>query len=965
MRRINPEQMTLTNQSRQGVAARVVLDEDTISRMDVHHELFDPSRSDLPQHLVEAAGTITPVEGGHSDAVDQLVERGVDALDGAFSAAVASGLVQADRRDGDLDGRDAWLQLIWTTRNLPQYHQGSFEDIFDGPIALLAQLDHAPQIEVELPSRFVETFTSTERTRLFGYLRRLTPGVDVYLTGSRITLKRVLAHHADDLPADVSERAQGSLRRGSHVDRSPERVAEDALDQLGLGDRQAGYWRLLTRACEHQDGSVRQADLQDDVLADVDPSTIRKRAARLEELSLIDRPTRNGETFIEPTAAGQQALAQAQSDAPSLVSGWSTGDAPSRHGGSPDAANAAVNDPPNPAAEPCTPNACEGGGDGPATGDRPTAEAQAATAGGSPSSPAAVQYLSMHEHHGAAAAAPNRGGVALERRAPAGTGDDREVSWSLDDTRDEVVVEVTASPAMAVTAVRLCEALLNEKAERDVLKPAKLNGGPDRFDLDGLAVSEPYLLRAGRTLGWLKDSDAEGGRYLARLRQAKNELKQALSNAAENAENGVYDHDALSKILKKAHGLQGVIIAVYDLLGYDVVRKLQVPEPGNVDAEALGHFVHHQTAVSSRYGIYTAYRYLYEDDDEKRDDTLDSTPTVGPDDYRGTISAPWVIESSTPETYRDALENPGQYPFELQEDKPAFFEFALDLEVVDGHRRDAVSELVSRLGPSKNLHSSEEMTTLLQAMTASTATAAAVIGAMGSADEPREMDHGDLEWGLKQLPEMADHRVEEIVPEIGGPTVSKALHALLGREDTLSKTGVAKAADVSTQSLRNNEDAFAHLETLGLLDISDSPEGSASSWSFSFPAAGEANRGPGEDAPDGLAEIVLGAPAWGGEGWRIDEAIGEFLLQLHDDADLTLPIAPGSEQWLTAFSGQYDEGSLCEVLDELAHHRGAVRLLATLLTDRLPDEWTSSTARHGREPAAVTQQQSLTAAAAD
>jgi len=965
MRAVVPERLTLTNQQRQGVAATITIDEDTISRMDVHRNLFDPSQSDLPQQLVKAAMTLTPIEGGHSDAVRTLVDADIDALDGAYAAAVASGYVQADRRDGDLDGRDAWLSLIWTTRNLPQYHQGDIEDIFDGPVALLSQLEQKPQIEVKLPSRFIETFSTTERRRLIDHLRRLTPGVDVYITGSRITLKRVLDHHADILPGDVSERAQRSLQRGSQIDRSPDRVAEDALDQLGLGDRQAGRWRLLTRACEHPDGSVRQADLQDDVLTDVGLSTIRKRAAYLEELSLIERPTRNGETYIEPTAAGQRALAQAQDEAPSLVSGWSTGDAPSRHGGSSDAQNATVNDPPNPTAEPCTPNTCEGGEDGPATGDRPTAEAQAATASGSSSSPAAVRYLLMHEHHGAAAAAPNRGGVALEKRAPAGTGDDREVSWSLDDTRDEVVVEVTASPAMAVTAVRLCEALLNEKAERDVLKPEKLNGGPDRFDLDGLAVSEPYLLRAGRTLGWLKNSDAEGGRFLARLRQAKNELMQALSNAAENAENGVYDSDALSEILKKAHGLQGVIIAVYDLLGYDVVRKLKVPEPGNVDAAALGHFVHHQTAVSSRYGIYTAYRYLYEDDGEKRDDTLDSTPTVGPDDYRGTISAPWVIESSTPEKYRDTLENPSQYPFELQEDGRSFFEFVLDVEVVDGHRRDAVSDLVSRLGPSKNLHSSEEMTTLLQAMTASTATAAAVIGAMGSPDEPREMDHGDLEWGLKQLPDQDGHRVEEIVPDIGGPTVSKTLHALLGREGTLSKTGVAKAADVSTQSLRNNEDAFAQLETLGLLDISEGGDGKSSSWSFSFPAAGDANRGPAEDAPDGLADIVLGAPAWGGEGWRIDEAIGEYLLQLVDDAGLDLPIAPGSEEWLAAFTGRYDEGALCALLDELAHHCGAVRLLATLLTDRLPNQWTSSTARLGREPAAVTQQQSLTSAAAD
>jgi len=630
-----------------------------------------------------------------------------------------------------------------------------------------------------------------------------------------------------------------------------------------------------------------------------------------------------------------------------------------------------VSDPPNSSQGPCTPNACEGSQDG----DRQTAAGRGASRGAAGRSSRRSPYLSLHEHHGVAAAVPADGGIALENRSLSGSVDDTHTRWSHDPSRNEVVVEATASPVQAFTAVRLCDALLSTEAESQVLTRENLNGGPGKFNLEGLAINEPYLMRAGRTIGWLKNADAEGKRFLDRLRQARNELKQSCRVVAENAENGVYDADTLSAILQKAHGLQGVLTAVYDLLGYDVVRKLRVPEPSKVDPKELAHFVTHQTACSSRYGLYTAFRYLFEDDDEKREDTLDSTPSVGPDDYQGTISAPWVIVGPGVDRYQEPLEHPERY-LELQEDAESFFEFVLDLDVTTSHRRSAVAEMVNRIGPSKNLHSNEQITTQLYGLTGSTVGAAAVVGGMGQADEPRDMDHGDLEYGLWALeaetsngePHVKRAGTKDIVPEIGSCTVSRVVWSLLRRDEDLSTSDLADAADCSTETLRRirrEKDWFEQLETLGFLDVEETGPGKANEWSFSLLGAGDYAVDVGDEADDGLAALVFGGPSWAGEAWRIDEAIHEYLINLFEETGATLPVPLSDDRVLSLSQGTYDKMALSELLQDIQNTETAVgiELLARLLEQPLPVGSEPTTVRLGRKPDAVAQQQSLSAAA--
>jgi len=940
--------------------AEIVVDEDTIAPTALHRDLFRPDHP-LTESFREGLVAIGPVTGGQAALIDAIEDVVDEPMAGEFAHLVAKTLVQLHRLDeprGDL-ARKHWLQLIYLIRHGWNRPDHDLTAVVDGPAALLAQLDHAPSLAVRIDAEFVSEFSKDQRRRLLGYLRRLTSGVDVRIIGSRLAVRKLIEHHAADLPGDVTERARSALSRSSSS-RPAEQVGQEAIESLGLSERQRTYWRLLTRVCHDIDGSVPQADLEDDLFLDVDSSTVRKYAARFEELGLVERPRRNGQVHLRPTAAGQAALSMAQEQAPHLVGGWSNGTHRADTGGTETASNADVNDPPNATSGPCTPNAHEWGEDG----DRPTAEGSAAVRGGSSRPPPDCRYLGRHEHHAVAAAVPGTGGVALEEREIADITDERAVGWSLNEERNEVVVEAVCSPVQAFSAVRLCDALLNEKAEAQLLTPEKLNGGPGKFDLEGLDHGDnPYVLRKGRTLGWLRDQDAEGGRYLDRLRQARNELKQMAEECGESAEDGYYSPGKLEGLLRKAHGLQAVLVAIYQLLGYDVVRKLRVPDPAGVDSEDLAHFIKHQTSCSSRRGIYTAHRILYESRPQKRQDAL-GTPAISPDDYRGTVSGSWVVETPDTEPLKMALEDVDVGGLELQDGELNYQDIVVDVDVVDAHRRETISDLAQRLLPEKNLRSDRELLSLLHALVGSPTAAGAALNGMGAADQVRRLDHGDLEFGLYSLvatdadgnPYHDRYGAADLVPDIGGPTVGQVLGALLKQEESLSTSEVADAADVSTQSIRNNREPLEQLEVLGFISIEEGGPGCADSWSFHLPGVEESEISTFADERPPI-EHVFGR-GWGGEDWRIDEAIHELLLRL-TEAGHDLPVSPGDEFVLETLSGPPQQRQPARFIRMVPELRPLLQSLARLVETELPTSMLNHGFRLGKPPKAAVQQATL------
>lgn len=958
-----PDNLRITPQAAFETAATVVIDEDTIAPTAVHRELFHPAQSDLPAHLQESLAALPPVRGGQFALAETLRANGVTALDGLYARSAAKACRHLQHASSPDNGPHHWLRFLHLTRHWgrPEAdYTAPLDDLSAGPVALLAQRETTPTITVEISSSFVSDFAQQQRERLLAYLRSLTPGVCVRLTGSRLALRRLLEHHEADLPSEVAERAWSQLQvQGETQRRPPAQQAADAVASIGVGERQAGYWRLLAHVCDSSDATVQQAALEDNTLfEDVSPSGLRHRAGRLEECGLLERPRRNGQVHLRPTAAGQAALTQVREEAPALVGGWDTGDTPTSESSDSAGQTADVSDPPKSTLELCYPNEQEEYGEP----NRPTAEGSAATAGQSTSLPE-TRYLDLHEHHATSATAPNSGGIALESRSLNTSIDDRRVGWSLDDARDEVVLEATAAPTMALTALRMCSAALNPKAEKEVLNAEKLNDGPGRYNLEGLIIDNPYVLRKGRTLGWLRDVDAEGGRFLDRLRTARNALFEEYAELADSTDDA-YDSDTLSDLLSRAHGLLGVLVAVYDLLGFDVVRKLRVPRPDHIDEQALGKFLTKQLSITSRYGAYTAHRVLHEPREEKRDDAL-GAPTVDDQDPVGTVTGSWVVEGPCVDQFRDALSkavnNPEDSHLALQEDKKNFAPFVLDLDVVDGHRRDAVAGVVARMCRFKNLERTQTMVSLLHSMTGNTAAVAEALSYLGASESGRELDHGDLEYGLSQLP------AGEILPDIGSSTVSSVISTLLNREACESTMALAEAADVSAQSIRDNLETFEQLEELGLLDLCEGEPGTPTSWEFSFPAAGtDAGHNVSEDGSSkSLLNAVLGSAPWGESEWRLEEAVFEYLTTLTDERKQSLSIEWDGDAAMQAWTVPPDSRDIQPFVVTHPQLHPLLSVLTRLAGSRLPIGDSPMSLQLGKTPTSTLEQQQLPTAIAD
>ncbi|MEF8822167.1 MAG: hypothetical protein V5A52_07805, partial [Halovenus sp.] len=266
---VTPDNMRVTIQTPVDADAELELSETLIAPTDVHRRFLQPSQSALPARLMEAIGSLGPIEGGPAALVSYLEAHDVDACDGLVAHSIAKLVVQADRGSAG----DHWLRLLHFLRHGWNHQQHSLDDIVDAVAALLAQLEHSPTVVVTIPSSFVSDVAQQQRRRVLGYLCRLTPGVDVRITGSRLAIRRLLEHHAGDLPADVTERARSALTSNPASPRAPEQVARDAVAQVGLGERQRSYWRLLARVCDDIDGSVPQAALEEDLVVDLDAST--------------------------------------------------------------------------------------------------------------------------------------------------------------------------------------------------------------------------------------------------------------------------------------------------------------------------------------------------------------------------------------------------------------------------------------------------------------------------------------------------------------------------------------------------------------------------------------------------------------------------------------------------------------------------------------------------------------------
>lgn len=466
--------------------------------------------------------------------------------------------------------------------------------------------------------------------------------------------------------------------------------------------------------------------------------------------------------------------------------------------------------------------------------DRPDSEAATATAGGSGASSRdrlGVDFLDGWEHDAAVSMAQS-GDIALCDRPADLDGDSREASWSFLEDKDEAVVRVEAAAWGGLTMVRLCSALLSEPAFQQVLTEDRLAGGPDKSGLDGLPVSNSVVLRDGACLGWLGNANAS--MYLDRLRKARDGLEMLadeftpLNSATEEQQ---------SKLLRQAHGLAAVATRLYDMLGVDVHRVIDVPDWAVRNEDRRNHFTKmlaKQTACSSRYGVYSANRVLYEPREQKRERLL-GAPDVDEADPVGTVCGSWTLVGSAVHSLRDDLQEIDRH-LVLQRGEENFAPFSLNIDVVDADRRSAYAQAVARQANLKHITDTRPTTSLLRAFTSDPFAAAKAVSRLGSEEQmPRNMELHDVRSGLAMLD------ADELMPDIGSRTVSKVVKTLLDVDQPLSTSEVADLADRTTQALstETNEQAFADLEAAGLLEREDLGRGKATNWRLRLPFGDE------------------------------------------------------------------------------------------------------------------------------
>jgi hypothetical protein len=242
------------------------------------------------------------------------------------------------------------------------------------------------------------------------------------------------------------------------------------------------------------------------------------------------------------------------------------------------------------------------------------------------------------------------------------------------------------------------------------------------------------------------------------------------------------------------------------------------------------------------------------------------------------------------------------------------------------------------------------LTTALHALTGSPGAVGEALARLRQPDNPRELDCGDLAYGLSQL----SHR--EVLPD-QLPTVRKVYQALLAHDghSLLSTSELAEKAGISTQSLRNNRAELERLEALNLFRSDRGDAGEATRWEETLPLLVAED----VDVVDTPGNASLFSHT------NLTEVVYEWLLHLIDDRGQDHPIDLAGEAAAAAWHGAPSARELGPLWGRLYRRWPSVGLLARLIETSSPTSTGVSTVALGEHPAASTKQQSFDAAVGD
>jgi len=996
------DHLILTDQPHiQADASATVGPDDCTSPRDLQRHLWSTDQ-DLVDELFDALDDLVGVQARGTRAACLVEQAGVTALKRSVAGTDAE-YHYATLADYALEGGFERQRLINLTRQLgtqTQFGQTQLDDVALGPVPILAEAGiSTPTVEIDATDLF--DLQSTQRAALLRHLRRLTPGVRVRINGSRTTLWRLIKQHGDALPTSVIERTKSRLLDSRDASRSKE-LRSRAREALLDAGRDHIDWRRVKAIYDAECELMSYDRLETHPMTGFDSrEAVRKFVGRMSEDDILEAVGPQGAREVRLLPMGLAVIDEHPDvdldaeDAP-LVRGGST-DVVRQQRAQDDAQQTTVSDPPktddstvysrthgmgpggpDPDAPPHTTDrdgALDGSNHSTAAGSSGDAASSEDDADPAPDSDALESsgsdgkskhsYLDLHEHHGAAAVADD-GEIGLVTRELDESAESKPWSYSYNTERDEIVVDVLDSSKKAVTAVRLCEALLSDSALHQVLTVNRLAGGKDRSGLGGLPIDNPYVLRAGACTGYLRNVDATAKRYRDRLRRAKDELVAMTPDLQKD--DGSLDEELASEVLKKAHGLLGTVTRLYDMLGVSIHRKIRVPNWSVADEDRRRHLakmIAKQTSVSGRYGVYSAHRVLHELREDKREQLL-GTPDVDSSDPSGDAIGSWVLVGEDVDSMESHLTNLDEH-LSLQDDRENFAPFRIDVHVRDGNRRQAFASAASRLCSFKNLGDARAAVSVLQSIAGDPLTAAAALGHLGHEDDYRDLDIYEVRSGLRLALMTGAIEESHILPDLGGDVVSEVVSGLLDATKPISKSDLADLAGVTTASMDYgpNEDAWDYLEAAGLLDREDLGCGKATLWRLRLPF--ESNRHDGDRVTpllDGEKTVShLDEP-------RLSDEIAESIYRLTDDIghqfDRQLH---GTDLDLEAFTGRPEERDLTPMLQVHPQLQQLVDLVAALLDqdvdDLLDDTLSCSTTsvELGKDPSPATTQGSLQATA--
>ena len=697
-----------------------------------------------------------------------------DAHNSVFGAASRS-LVE---RAGEWDSqrfRHA-LNAFWSTgRGQPLGGPTSIDDI---PV-LLRVFEHddveiTPTIDLHFDVSFFEV-RAKYRRQICHIIGALARGCDVRVICSGLVLRMLNQKHREELPK-ISDACR------SHREQAPpiEAAVEDALEAVGTREIDIKILRALREA---SGTTLSYGRLTEEVCCSASRLSHRFSSdeTTLVSLGLVETFERGSETIAELRKVGSAYLDHLDAEIgeqaelgdefrDSVQSHPNSRVSPSEHGEGEDSMTDRT--------------------------DRPRFHT--------------VEDMSRWEAAAAVAAAPEQGVAVVDRSI-----EHRENScsprWFYD--YDGETLAVGAEPhGPYPQAVCVARALASEKTWRTALAENRLDDADaDRFR--AFLTEHMTTLRESRCLGYLPDAVDSLDEFHEQVQKARDDLLD-LTKDAEHADGEKRD-SLRSTVMSEALGLAGTMLHLLDLCGVDVSIEIRLPEYsrhyGRDQRDEQIINLANLVAIGSKYGESSAYRQLFETRGTHRQTAI--TPTVDAADPVGESIASVTIVGDFGARYDEfvaELRGHLSAPDEVHEDAP---EFQIELPVSDGVSREAFVRTVRRMAEYKDLTATAETVSLVHGFVKTPYDGAEALAQLAEEDKPEEKGRAvrpaEVRYALGHLDPAQFLRGDH------APSRRKMVAALIRADGCLTREQLAKAADVSTSSIKRH---LPVLETTGLLE---------------------------------------------------------------------------------------------------------------------------------------------------